>query len=251
MAINADGLTTDGNNLYVAGRATSGINKFALPTFTETLFAGGSICCAASGAVDGPALTARFNAPDAITTDGSNLYVADSGNHVIRKIVIATGNVTTLAGTFGLTGTADSIGAAARFNNPRGITTDGTNLYVADTGNNLIRKVVIATGVVTTVAGGFTGLTYDGTGTGAKFTAPQGITTDGTNLYVADTGAHIIRKIVIASGVVTTIAGSAGVAGNTNGTGTAALFNAPYNIATDGISLYVADFTNGVIRKIQ
>lgn len=122
---------------------------------------------------------------------------------------------------------------------------------MTDTGNNLIRKVVIADGTVTTVAGGYLGLTYDGTGTGAKFTAPRGITTDGTNLYVADTGDNLIRKVVIATGVVTTIAGSAGVAGNTNGTGTAALFNAPRSITTDGTSLYVADFSNGVIRKIQ
>jgi sugar lactone lactonase YvrE/fibronectin type 3 domain-containing protein len=251
QVILADGVTTDGNSLYLAGMGTSGINKFAFLTSSETLVAGGSISGAAPGAVDGSALTARFNTPYGITTDGSNLYVADSGNHTIRKIVIATGVVTTLAGTAGLTGSTNAIGSAARFNNPTGITTDGTNLYVADTGNNLIRKIVIADGTVSTVAGGYLGLTYDGTGVGAKFTAPRGITTDGINLYVADTGAHIIRKVVIATGVVMTIAGNPAVAGNTNGTGSAALFSSPWSVTTDGTSLYVGDFTNSVIRKVQ
>lgn len=245
-----DANTTDGNNLFVAGGASwHSINKVVLATTTTTAFAGnwGTL-----GSTDGAGLGgALFTSPSGITMDGTNLYVADSGNHTIRKIVIATGAVTTIAGTAGLTGSTDATGAAARFNNPTGITTDGTNLYVADTGNNLIRKIVIADGTVTTVTGGFLGLTYDGTGTGARFTAPRGITTDGTNLYVADTGAHAIRKIVIASGVVTTIAGSYGVAGNANGTGSAATFNAPRSITTDGTSLYVTDFNNGVIRKIQ
>ena len=95
-----------------------------------------------------------------IATDGTNLYVTDSGNHTIRKIVIATGSVSTLAGGAGNSGSADGAGSTARFNAPSGITTDGTNLYVADYGNCTIRKVVIASGVVTTlvsagIQGGF------------------------------------------------------------------------------------------------
>lgn len=242
------GITTDGNNLYTA-RSAQVISRIVISAPSNPIeFAGGY---GSPGSVDGIGSAARFNTPSGITMYGANLYVADTNNHTIRKVVIATGAVTTIAGTAGLTGTTNAIGAAARFNSPQGITTDGTNLYVADTGNNLIRKVVIADGTVSTVAGGFLGLTYDGTGAGAKFTAPRGITTDGTNLYVADTGAFIIRKIVIATGVVTTIAGSPGVAGNSNGTGSAARFSDPYSITTDGISLYVGDYTNGVIRKIQ
>ena len=102
--------------------------------------------------------------------------------------------VTTLAGT-GSYGSANGTGTSASFNYPRGITTDGTNLYVADQSNHLIRKIVISTGAVTTVAGTGSSGSANGTGTSASFYYPQGITTDGTNLYVADSGNHLIRQI--------------------------------------------------------
>jgi len=204
-----------------------------------------------TGATDAAAAAARFNAPRHITTDGTNLYVADFFNYTIRKIVIATGEVTTLAGTAGLSGSTDATGASARFYHPEGVTTDGTYLYVTDRDNFTIRKIVIATGEVTTLAGtaGLSGST-DGTGTTARFYSPSGITMDRTNLYVADTSNHTIRKIVIATGEVTTLAGTAGLSGSTDGTGTAASFNMPWGITTDGINLYVADSWNDTIRKI-
>ena len=102
--------------------------------------------------------------------------------------------VTTLAGT-GSSGSANGTGTSASFYNPYGITTDGTNLYVGDATNHLIRKIVISTGVVTTVAGTGDNGSSNGTGTAASFYEPQGITTDGTNLYVADRRNHLIRKI--------------------------------------------------------
>jgi hypothetical protein len=94
-----------------------------------------------SGSTDGTGTAARFNNPSGITSDGSNLYVADSGNNTVRKVVIASGVVTTLAGTAGSYGSTDGTGTAARFNNPSDIITDGTNLYIADFGNNTIRKI--------------------------------------------------------------------------------------------------------------
>jgi sugar lactone lactonase YvrE len=202
-----------------------------------------------SGSTDGTGTAARFDYPSSITTDGTNLYVADTLNNTIRQIVISTGVVTTLAGTAGSTGSRDGTGTAALFYNPFGITTDGTNLYVADTNNNTIRKIIISTGVVTTLAGtaGSTG-SKDGTGTAALFYNPFGITTDGTNLYVADASNNAIRQIVISTGVVTTIAGTAGVSGHTDGYGTVALFNFPSGITTDGTSLYIADTNNNTIR---
>ena len=120
--------------------------------------------------------------------------MADRYNYLIRKIVISTGVVTTVAGT-GSSGSANGTGTSASFDKPYGVTTDGTNLYVADYYNYLIRKIVISTGVVTTVAG--TGLSgsANGTGTSASFHLPRGITTDGTNLYVVENGNHLIRKI--------------------------------------------------------
>ena len=148
-----------------------------------------------SGSANGTGTLASFKGPMGITTDGTNLYVSDTYNHLIRKIVISTGVVTTLAGT-GSSGSADNTtGTSASFYYPSGITTDGTNLYVAETSNHLIRKIVISTGVVTTVAGTGSRGSANGTGTSASFFQPNGITTDGTNLYVADYLNHLIRKI--------------------------------------------------------
>lgn len=183
-----------------------------------------------------------------ITTDGTFLYGADSGNRRIRKIEIATGIVTTLAGD-GTSGVLDAIGTAAQFNNPLGITTDGINVYIADTGNHRIRKIEITTGIVTTLAGSTSGY-LDATGTAAQFNGPRGVATDGKNVYVADTQNHRIRKIEIASGIVTTLAGD-GSAGYLDGTGTAARLNSPFHLTTDGTDVFVADYSNHRIRKIE
>ena len=136
-----------------------------------------------------------FYSPTGITTDGTNLYVAEFSNHLIRKIVISTGAVTTLAGTGSSGSTDNSTGTSASFNSPIGITTDGTNLYVADENNHQIRKIVIDNGTVTTLAGSTEGSTDNATGTSASFYEPVGITTDGTNLYVTDETNHLIRQI--------------------------------------------------------
>ncbi len=215
---------------------------------TVTTLAGATGYC---GSTDGTGLAASFCSPSGITTDGTNLYVTDSYYSTIRKIAISTGVVTTLAGSAGLSGSTDGTGSAARFNSPSGITTDGTNLYVADTGNNTIRKIVISTGEVSTLAGsaGLSGST-DGTGSAARFNGPSGITTDGTNLYVADEFNSTIRKIVISTGMVTTLAGTAGIQGSSDGTGSAATFYNPHGITMDGTNLYVTDSWNDTIRKI-
>jgi sugar lactone lactonase YvrE len=203
------------------------------------------------GSADGTGTAATFYCPIGITTDGTNLYVADQANNTIRKIVLSTLAVTTIAGRAGTTGSADGTGADATFYYPTGITTDGTNLYVADQGNHTIRQIVLSTGAVTTIAGsaGTIG-SADGTGTAATFYYPTGITTDGTNLYVTAYGNSTIRQIVLSTGAVTTIAGSAGTIGSADGTGTAATFYCPFGITTDGTHLYVTDYGNNTIRKI-
>jgi len=240
------GITTDGTNLFVADQGNCTIRKIVIATRLVTTLAGmpGVI-----GSDDGTGAEARFNCPDGITTDGSNLYVVDWADHTIRKVVIATGVVTTLAGAAGVSGSDDGTGTEARFGGPMGITTDGANLYVTD--NHTIRKIVIATGVVTTIAGtaGVSG-SNDGTGAEARFNAPTGITTDGANLYVADKLNRTIRKVVIPTRVVTTIAGMAGVIGSDDGIGAAARFSRPVRITTDGASLYVADARNNTIRVV-
>ncbi|MBI5236170.1 MAG: hypothetical protein HY886_07980 [Deltaproteobacteria bacterium] len=241
------GITTDGTNLYVADFLNRTIRQIVISTGVVTTLAG---TVGVSGSTDGTGTAASFTLPRGVIRDGANLYVADTSNSTIRKIVIATGVVTTFAGTVGTSGSTDGTGTAAQFSYPDNITTDGTNLYVADTGNHRIRKIVISSAVVTTLAGAGNG-SADGTGTAATFNSPAGITIAGTNLYVSDTGNHTIRKIVIATGVVTTPVGSAGNPGSTDGVGSAARFYNPRGIIADGTNLYVADSSNNAIRKIQ
>jgi sugar lactone lactonase YvrE len=145
-----------------------------------------------SGSADGVEDDARFYQPRGITTDGTNLYITDWDNHTIRQLALDTNTVTTIAGTAGNSGSTDGIGAAARFDSPRGITTDGTNLFIVDYWNNTIRKMVLATGAVTTLAGNPTSgrVSTDGTGADAEFNVPSGITSDGTSLFVTERGEY-------------------------------------------------------------
>src|SRR5262249_28768059 len=140
---------------------------------------------------------ARFTSPSEVGVDSANnLYVADTGNHTIRKITPA-GVVSTFAGSPGMPGSVDGTGAAARFNAPIGVSLDGAgNLYVSDSDNNTIRKITPAA-VVTTLAGkaGEAG-SVDGTGSNARFNGPRGVAVNSVgNIYVADTFNNTIRKI--------------------------------------------------------
>ncbi len=157
--------------------------------------------------------------------------------------------VTTFAGS-GATGSTDATGIAASFNLPYGVCTDASgNVYVADGGNNKIRKITPA-GVVSTFAGSGTAGSTDATGIAASFNSPRGVCTDATgNVYVADELNHKIRKITPA-GVVSTFAGS-GTAGSADATGIAASFYYPCGVCTDATgNVYVADYSNHKIRKI-
>jgi hypothetical protein len=242
------GVTTDGTNLYVADTGNSTIRTIVISSGLVSTLTG---TAGVTGSADGPLATARFYTSCGITTYGGNLYVADTGNSTIREIVISTGTVSTLAGSPTVTGAVDGQGAAALFSLPYGITTDGTNLYVADTGNSTIRKIIIASGLVSTLTGtaGVTG-SDDGPLATARFFHPAGITIYGTNLYVADTGNSTIRKIDLTAGLVSTLAGAAGVIGSTNGAGTEARFDQPTGIVTDGANLFIADTGNSTIRKL-
>jgi sugar lactone lactonase YvrE len=218
------------------------------PSGVVTTFAG---TAGVIGTANGTGAAASFTSPSGVAVDfNGNLYVTQ-GNSTIRKIS-STGVVTTLAGTAGVTGSTDGVGTAALFNNPLGIAVDtNSNVYVADTGNKVIRKIS-GSGTVTTVAGtaGVNG-SADGSGAAALFASPNGIAVDTSgNLYVSDYGNSNIRKITSA-GVVTTIAGTASSIGSTDGTGAAARFKGPWGIAVDySGNIYVADFGNSAIRKI-
>jgi|GEM_PF-1836454 len=193
----------------------------------------------------------QFPRPTSLAFDPSgNLYVADGALHTIQKINTSA-QVSVLAGTAQASGSADGTGSAARFNEPKGLTFGGSSVYVSDTSNSLIRTIT-ASGTVATLAGSKDNRTHqDGTGANAWFAAPLGLARDASgNLFVADSASHTIRKITPA-GVVTTIAGSPGVSGSTDGSGSAARFNEPSDLAfgSDG-NLYVADALNHTIRRI-
>ena len=239
------GVVSDGaGNLYVADIFNHRIRKIVIATGVVTTLAGSGT----AGFTDGTGIAAQFNQPNGIATDGVNIFVSDFNNHSIRKIVIATGVVTTLAGN-GTAGEADGTGAAALFNGPRYLVTDGSgNLFVVAL--NRIRQIVTATGVVTTLAGNNTAGSTDGVGIAASFNSPNCVTFDGAgNLYVSDASNHRIRRIVIATAAVTTLIGS--TPGFADGTGASALFDLPRSIISDGAgNLYVVDGNNNRLRKI-
>ena len=235
-------------NVYVADTGNNTIRKIA-PAGAVTTLAGQPGVKGSSNGVSG---SAQFWRPTGITLDSStNIYVVDSGNHIIRKITPA-GMVTTLAGTAGIYGYADGTNGSAKFRSPAGIAADaGSTLYVADFGNAVIRKITPA-GVVTTFAGmASTNISPDGSNNTSVFLMPCGVAVDSsTNVYVADTGNDTIR-IVTPAGVVSTLAGFAGVPGAADGISNTAHFSFPHGIAVDAASnVYVADTFNWTVRKI-
>jgi len=236
------------SNIYVADMVSHTIRKVTTAGVVTTLAGTARM----SGSADGTGADARFFNPAGVVVDsGGNVYVADLGNQVIRKITAA-GVVTTLAGTVGMVGNVDGAGAEARFYNPNGVAVDSAgDVYVADFSNQTIRKITPA-GVVTTLAGtaGMAG-SADGTGAAAQFSGPTGVAVDRAgNVYVADRDNQTIRKITPA-GVVTTLAGNAGISGSADGTGIAARFSAPIGVAVDSAgNVYVAELSNHTIRKV-
>jgi len=238
--------------LYVADTDNHRIRKIPSDRGVTTL-AGST-----QGYEEGTGTAAKFRSPSGVavfgTGDARRIYVADWGNHLIRRITISPAGVVTVSRFAGsatqAAGDDDGDGLTeAQFAGPIGVAVDSDgNVYVADYGNHRIRKIT-PEGVVITIAGSSKGY-KEGTGTAARFDTPQGVAVDSKgNVYVADSSNHRIRKIT-PERVVTTIAGSS--KGYKEGTGTAAQFDNPMGMAvdSDGI-LYVVDNNNHRIRKIE
>jgi hypothetical protein len=250
-----------GGNVYVADTSNHTIRKVTPlgNSWVVTTIAGSA---GATGTNDGANSTARFYSPHGIAVDSqTNLYVADTYNHAIRKITPVGTNwvVSTLAGTAGSHGTNDGPGSTASFYSPFGVAVDSVgNVVVADTDNHTIRLLVpMGTScIVSTLAGlPLTIGIANGSNSVARFNYPSGVAVGaGTNVFVADTDNSMIRQIIPVGTdwVVTTLAGSAGSYGSNDGTNNNALFSFAYGLAVDGATnLYVADaFDNDTIRKI-
>jgi sugar lactone lactonase YvrE len=231
-------------NVYVADTQNNRVRKIS-PDGEVTTLAGSGM----SGNTDGQGTAARFDFPTGVAVGSAgNIYVADTFNHLIRKIS-PDGEVTTLAGS--TMGFADGQGTEVQFNMPYKVVVDSAgNICVADFGNNRIRKIS-PDGNVSTLAGNSAAGFADGQGAAAQFNGPIGITLGSAgNIYVADFSNNRIRK-VSPDGYVTTLAGS-GMAGFTDGQGAMAQFNEPVGVAVDSAgNVYVADQFNDRIRKIS
>ena len=239
-------ITGDGQFLYVSEEF--GIRKIELSTGTVTTLAGLSTM----GSVDGTGSDARFWNPSGIWLDrvANAAYIADASNHTIRKLDIATQTVSTIAGTPFVSGTSDGFGANARFNNPDGIWGDGLGTLYIVGASNTIRKLVLATGEVTTIAGK-PGLGWlDGIGPAAGFGDSLSIWGDGAgNLYIADS-LSTIRRLELSTGMVTTIAGAAGHRNFIDGVCCGNRLYSPRAISGDSLgNLYFSDIR--AIRKLD
>jgi len=282
-----DGVATDAaGNIYVADAGNNLIRKIT-PAGVVTTFAGNGTV----GSSNGAAASASFNRPSGIAVDAAgNVYVSDAGNNQIRKItpggqvstfafgfnspsglaidasgniyvadaannvikiITPSGNVSVFAGS-GSVGAVNGVGIGASFTLPTGLAIDASGyLYVTDNGNNLIRKITPG-GLVSTLAGSGSPGAVDAVGAAASFKSPVGITVDALgNVYIADSGNDIIRKIT-PNGTVTTLAGTAGNIGRSNGQGSVASFNDPRGLTIDANgNLYVGDLVNNLIREVS
>jgi DNA-binding beta-propeller fold protein YncE len=223
-------ISSDSTFLLAADAPNHRVRRIVIATGVVTTLAGSG----SAAYVDATGISASFNSPTsvAVSPDGSFALVSDNINHCIRRVQIATGVVTTLAGSTtgckgGSNSNIDGTGPSAAFCNPNGvaISPDGTFALVADANTYRVRRIVIATRVVTTLAGNQVIGSADGTGESASFNGPHGvaISPDGSFALVGDTNNLLVRRVVIATGVVTTLAGS-GTFASVDGIGNLASF---------------------------
>ncbi len=270
LAVNADlqlpsSVALDGaGNMFIADSAHNRVRKVDASTHIISTFAGNGSAGYDGDDDDKPASTATLNSPSGVALDGAgNLYIADTGNNVVRKVIASTGMITTVAGNPGGTLLGDHGPATlATLNNPWGVTLDAAgNLFIADTGNHRIRRVDAVTGTITTVAGnGFTKPNGDGGYTGdnglatlAELSHPYAVAFDAAgNMYIPDASNNCIR-VVDTTGKITTFAGNGtvGYKGD-GGPATSAELWYPAGVIVDAAqNVFIADSQNSVIRKVS
>ncbi|MGB6302633.1 MAG: Ig-like domain repeat protein [Acidobacteriaceae bacterium] len=253
------GVAVDGaGNLYIADTANNQIERIDA--------ASGNITTLAANGLLGSSGTALLNQPACVLVDPhGNLYIADTGNHLVRFFRMDTGVITTVAGNPANTpfepGNIGDGGPAtlAALDSPTAVALDGNgNLYVADAGDSRVREISATSGIISTVAGtGVAGYTSDGgPATTTELNHPTGIAVDlAGNLYISDSGNNLIREVNHSSGIITTIAGVVGSSGGYNGdhiAATQSMLNFPDGIAVDLTGqVYFSDRANNRIRKIR
>ncbi len=248
------GVVVDGSgNMYVADADNNRIFKINGSGVTSTVAGNGTPGYSGDGSA---ASAGQLAAPSGIAIDGSgNVYIADQYNNVVRKVTALSGLISTIAGN-GTAGYVADGGAATatEINFPSGVAVDGSgNVYIADQGNNRIRKVN-GSGIISTIAGtGTGGYTSDGiSAVSSEINSPSSITLDGSgNIYIADTYNNRVRK-VNGSGIISTIAGN-GTAGYTGDgfAATTAEIDSAVDVTVDASgNVYIADANNNVIRKV-
>jgi uncharacterized protein (TIGR03437 family) len=239
-------------NVYIADLVNLRIRKLSSGGTISTVAGNGKFSYSGDS---GQATSAQLNTPQATAVDSSgNLYIADTANHVVRKVTAA-GVISTIAGN-GTAGSGGDGGAAtsAQLHSPQGIAVDGSgNVYIADTQNARVRK--ITGGTINTVAGsGTAGFGGDGgAATSAQLNIPTGLAVDGAgNLYISDFSNNRVRKVT-PGGVITTLAGN-GLAGylGDGGPATGAQVTTPVGLATDASgNVYIADTGNNAVRVVN
>jgi sugar lactone lactonase YvrE len=206
----------------------------------------------------GAATSAEVNIPYGLAVDSAgNIYIADLENNRIRKVTASTGIISTVAGN-GTAGYSGDGGAAtsAEINFPYGVAVDSAgNIYIADFGNQRIRKVTASTGIISTVAGdGIVGYSGDGgPATSAELDSPTGVAVDGAgNIYIADLGNYRIRKVTVSTGKISTVAGDGiqGYSGDGGPATSAELYYATGVAVDTAGNIYISDVVNVRIRKV-
>jgi hypothetical protein len=246
-------------NVYIADTGNNVVRVVNAAGNISTFAGTGTAGFSGNGGV---ATSALLNGPAGLAVDlAGNVYISDTNNDEVREVTLAKGNLISLIAGNGSAGYAGDGGlaTASALNDPLGLVVDSSyNVYIADSNNDVVRKITASTGLISTIAGmpntgGYSGDV--GLATSAELSAPSALTLDAaSNLYIADAGNDVIRQVSASGQTITTIVGTAGVASylGDGGAATAATLNEPGGIAIDGSdNLYILDAQNSVVREVS